>query len=226
LLDVRYEITGTSALGLPTSYKAYLTYRGEESWLELHHHIVTATYEGTVASAIPRYLVTIVYEPEPEATPPEPVSAERPRDIAEVEVPTAAPAFPLGLLAAAAVVVLVLGWLLLWLLLFRKNAELVRREGEGWEVLVRRRLSVTDGVVGFEVPDQIELCDGARYSVELKPWLANQEGELLVSWRKRVIAREGLAPSVKLKIGSIDDEGVLSVLAEEILTMMGAETES
>jgi hypothetical protein len=226
LLDVRYEVTGTNGLGLPNSYKAYLTYRGEESWLEVHHYIVTASYRGTVPSSVPRYLVTATYEPQsaPTVEPP-PASVEQPRLLPEPEVPLASPAaLPLWAILAAALAVLVLGWLLVWTLLFRKNAELVKEADDRREVLVRRRVRVVDGLASFEVPDEIELYDGARYSVELKPRLASQEGEMCVCWRERVIAREALGPSIALDLVGVENASVLGIVAEEALGILEWET--
>jgi hypothetical protein len=229
LLDVRYEVQGTTSLGLPNNYKAYLTYRGEESWLELHHYIVTATYQGTVVSTTPSYIITATYEPqsEPAIVPAPAAPIEQPEQLSEPETPLAEPAFavPLTLILGVAVfVVLMLGWLLLWLLLFRKNAQLVKEEDGNREVLIRKRLRVVDGTADFEVPDQVELYGRAQYSIELKPWLASQEGELLVIWRERVIAREPLELCVALDFAGIDSAGVLSVITEEVLGTLEVET--
>jgi hypothetical protein len=233
LLDVRYEVQGTNSLGLPNNYKAYLTYRGEESWLELHHYIVTVAYRGTVASSVPRYLITATYEPQIAAEPapaPAPAApaapAAQPEPLPEAEVPLAAPVLPLGLALGAAFVVLMLGWLLLWWLLLRKNARLVREEGDRREILVRRRLRVVDGTADFEVPDQVELYGEARYAIELRPQLAAQEGELLVTWRERLIAREALGPRVALDLTDSAGASVLSVVTEEVLGVLGMETGS
>jgi hypothetical protein len=228
LLDVRYEVKGTNSLGLPNNYKAYLTYRGEESWLELHHYIVTATYQGTVASSVPRYLITATYEPQrAPAVVPAPVAPVEPsKRLPEPEIPLDSSAFALPLaliIGAAVVVVLALGWLLLWLLLFRKNAQLVKEEDGRREVLIKKRLHVVDEVADFEVPDQIELYGRAQYSIELKPRLATQEGELLVIWRERIVAREPLGPCIVLNLADIDSISMLSIVTEEVLGELGME---
>jgi hypothetical protein len=110
------------------------------------------------------------------------------------------------------------------MLLFRKNAQLVREEDGRREILIKKRLRVVDRTADFEVPDQIELYGRARYSIELKPWLASQEGELLVTWRERLIAREALGPCVALNLADIDSVGMLDIVTEEVLDTLGIET--
>ena len=214
LLSVEFEITGTSFLGLPNNYTAYLTYRGQESWLELHHYSVVASYAGSLTSTIEQYVIISRYElvVEPAITLVTPTISAPPLSM-EAESEQLID-LSLAYAAAGIIVVLALAWLLLWGLFLRKNAKLVRSTEDKQEVLVRKHVSITAGEVVFKVPDEVDLYDHAQYVVELKPRLANQQGELLVSWRDLIVARGELKTSTPIDMDSIVIDGVISVMSE------------
>ena len=229
LLSVDYEITGTNTLGLPNNYSAHLTYRGQETWLELHHYTVTAYYEGYVESNVGQYVIKSHYElipePVPVTAPTIPVVSVSPtakQELTLVQMPNVSLSFGM----ATTVVVLVLAWLLLWLLLFRKNAKLVRLMGNDRRTLLRKHINVTAGEASLMVPDKVNLYDRAQYTVELKPRLANQQGELFVVWRGRIVAREELNPSIQIDMDSVVVDAVIGVVSETALSMGGLTTEA
>ncbi|MCL1847569.1 MAG: hypothetical protein FWF91_06335 [Coriobacteriia bacterium] len=225
LLSVQYEVAGTNSLGLPNNYTAYLTYRGQESWLELHHYQVTAYYAGEIASIINQYIATGHYELEPPAAlpvAPAPAPAPAPTPIPSVspalsplEIPVATPTSMTPLYASTTLVtILAFGWLLLWLLFFRKNVLLVRMMDGSREVLLRKHVNVTAGEAAFEIPDTVNLYDRAQYVIELKPRLASQQGELIVTWRKGIVAREELKAVIQIDMNSIVFGAVTGAIIE------------
>jgi len=228
LLFIEYEITGTNALGLPNNYTAYLTYRGQESWLELYGYNVTAHYAGTIESNVEQYLISSQYELVVEPVAP-----------AVVIVPGITPTIPAQVIAqmqpinlsflftaAVVVIVFVLVWLLIWFLLLRKNACLVRIVDEKRKVLLRRYLAVSAGEAAFVVPDEVDLYDRAKYVIELKPRLAAQQGELLVTWRDRIVARDTLKASIQIDTSTIVVDAVIGVISEAPALMPGLTTET
>ena len=230
LLSIEYEITGTNVLGRPNNYTAYLTYRGQESWLELLGYNVTAYYAGTITSNVEQYVIRSQYE-----LIVEPVAAVAPAVIPPIATPTMpaqeiAQMQPINLdpvIAATVItVVLVLVWLLVWLLLLRKNTCLVQIIDENRKVLLRRYLSVAAGEASFVIPDEVELYGSASYVIELKPRLAMQEGELLVTWRDRIIARDTLKASIQIDKGTIVIDAVIGVISEVPAVITGTTTEA
>ena len=228
LLFIEYEITGTNALGLPNNYTAHLTYRGQESWLELIGYNVTAYYEGTIDSNVEQYVIVSRYEliVEPVVVAPSVLPATTitlpalDTALAQVVNPN------LAFTVAAIVVVFVFVWFLVWFLLLRRNACLVRVFDGNREVLQRRHISVAEGEATFEVLDKIDLYDGAQYTVELKPRLAAQQGELLVTWRNRIVVREGLKASIQIDMSNIVVDSVIGVISEAPTLMVGLTTET
>jgi len=228
LLSIEYEITGTNTLGLPNNYTAYLTYRGQESWLELLGYNVTAYYAGTIESNVEQYVIRCQYElivdtvvVTPPALPVNTITIPA-LDTALAQVGSPNLAFTV----AAIVIVLVFAWLLVWFLLLRRNACLVRLADGNREVLQRRHIAVTDGEATFEVLDKIDLHDGAQYAVELKPRLAAQQGELLVTWRNRIVAREGLKATIQIDMRNIVVDSVIGVISEAPAFMVGLTAET
>lgn len=59
---VSYTVTSTDIHGLPTSYQAHVTYRGTESYLEIHHYQVTAEYGGAITSSVRRLVINATYQ--------------------------------------------------------------------------------------------------------------------------------------------------------------------
>ena len=222
LLDVRYEQTGTNTLGLPTSYSAHMTFRGSESWLQLHHYIVTAYYAGYIQSSVGQYVVVSHYELEkvpqsPTALPAEPVPAVPATTEPSVQPQSQLPNLVLAWAVAAVVVILAVAWLLVWLLFWRKNAALVQYTDGKSKTLLRRQLSVTAGETAFKIPSGIELYGSSKYSIELKPRLANQQGMLVVMWRDSIITRTELGASIEVTLASADSPEMLAVVAERLL---------
>jgi hypothetical protein len=223
LLDVRYELTSTNALGLPVSYSAHMTFRGSESWLQLHHYIVTAYYEGYVQSSVTQYLTVSHYEldkvPSPAATLTEVPAPTTPAvvDSQVVQQPSQLLSPELAWATATIIVVLALAWLLAWLLFWRKNAALVQQADGKGKVLLRRQISVTSGEAAFRIPDGLELYGQNSYSIELKPRLASQQGMLVAMWRGSVIARAELRPSINVSIAGVDSPEMLAVVTEKLL---------
>ena len=228
LLFIEYEITGTNALGLPNNYTAHLTYRGQESWLELLGYNITAYYEGTIDSNVEQYVIISRYElvVEPVVIAPSVLPANT-VTLPALDTALAQAVNPnLAFTVAAIVVVFVFVWLLVWFLLLRRNACLVRMADGNREVLLRRHISVAEGEATFEVLDKIDLYDGAQYAVELKPRLAAQQGELLVTWRNRIVAREGLKTSIQIDMSNIVVDAVIGVISEAPALMAGLTAET
>ena len=213
LVSVEYVVTGANSLGLPTSYTAHLGYRGEESWLELHHYVVSAYYEGNIASSVGQYVVKSSYELVVEPVPvPAPnsvlTSTSIPAPILDPAPPLTDPVISINLALglAAIVVVLALAWLLVWLLIFRKNAWLFRKANGNKEALLKRHINVTSNEATFEIPDDVNLHDQAQYSIVLRPLLANQQGELLVVWHDKIITKSELKTEIFIEMDNMIKE--------------------
>jgi hypothetical protein len=218
LLSVNYEVTGTNSLGMPNEYAAHLVYRGQQSWLELHHYSVAANYAGEVPSSERQYVIKAQYElmDKPAAAAPVVSRSARPVSIPAVEAPLAAPDSNVPIVAVALVVIVMaaLALLLLWLLLWRKNAVLVRTLDGKRKVLLRRHLNVIEGKAKFVVPERIQLMNQASYVLELKPWLTDKKGEIEVMWHGRIIAKDALQPSIGIDVSGIKSEPVLAAITE------------
>jgi hypothetical protein len=222
LLSVEYEITGKTSLGLPNKYTAHLVFRGQESWLDIHHYNVTAGYEGEVLSTERHYVVRAQYELIEKPKPALPLTLVSepipPLAINEPEVPQLAQSIPLlAYVAGGLIIISALGLLVLWILMLRKNAALIRTIGDRQRVLARRRLNVVDGKAIFVVPNNIQVFSSANHAIELKPTLANTKGILVVEWQGKTIARDLLQPRVEIGISSIKDEAVLAAITEALI---------
>jgi hypothetical protein len=227
LLDVRYEVMGTNPLGLPDTYRAYLTYRGSEDWLQLHHYVVAAYYAGDVAALASQYLVTATYEPvvaDVSVAAPVTPRADS-RSIADDEVPQSAATMSVSPALVASIVIgaLVLLVLLWWLLVFYRNARLVREDVGHRKVVARRRVNVVAGEAVFRIPEEADLCDGAAYSLELSPRLAGKQGVITVIWRDQTIAREELRPTIALNALGLTNRDVMSAVAGAVLQLVEEE---
>jgi hypothetical protein len=116
-LDVVWEIKGTNALGLPDDYTAYVTYRGEESYRELHHYEVTAHYSGDIPEGIERFIVSARYkrvEPTPPVLlvpQPEPLAATATQPVPSAPFPWLALALILAAAALLAGSLILFFWL-------------------------------------------------------------------------------------------------------------------
>lgn len=216
LLDVAYEVASTNSLGLPNNYTAYLVYRGQESWLAIHHYVVTATYAGSISSAEEGYLITSHYQLVPAPVTPEitvPAVA-----MTTVPIPMAAPLhFTPPMISAAVIVVFILALLLVWLIFLRKNITLTRITSTGSQVLFRKHLRVQNNMASLEIPPTVELNDHASYLLELKPTLANRTGQLVVVWREQTVVREHLKDAIQIDLDALVAKAVVQTIGEELI---------
>ena len=90
--------------------------------------------------------------------------------------------------------------------------------------MVRKHLSVTSKEATFVIPDKVDLFDLAQYSIECKPRLAMQQGELLVVWRDKVVIKSELAAVIRIDTehlvvdaasGAVNDSTLKSGLAAQ-----------
>ena len=188
LLDVQYDIAETDHLGLPKTYTALVTYRGQEEYLELAFYDITAHYVGELESTIDQMVVTGTYK----YTPPPPVGG-----LGVVQMPAAEPGLPLFPLAITGTTVVVFVATPLLYLFFLTNARLIRvaskESGESRarvtsELVCRRRLTLREGVAEFRIPPRVDVLDGALYSLAIKPRLADKEGSVELTWQGKTMA--------------------------------------
>jgi hypothetical protein len=116
-------------------------------------------------------------------------------------------------------ILLALGWLLLYLLLLRKNARLIREDGERTKVVKRRRLTMVDGECAFEIPDDCEISDGAIWMVVLHPPLSWANGVLSVSWRGTLISNGGICARTEVQPDPMRVKGMLQAIGAEAAYM-------
>jgi len=214
ILDVSYEISGRDHLGLPNSFTAYVTYRGQEGLHELEFYDVTANYSGSLNSATDQFSTIANYSPVVERA-----AAPLPQEtvIASPDVPLAQPGLPLfPLVIGGAMIAVFLAIPLLYFFIL-SNARLVRvlepaegvegsegvegakagtkaaktvakKEKATSELICRRRLVLREGLAEFRIPPGVDVFDGALYCVTIKPYFASHEGILQLTWQGKIIA--------------------------------------
>ena len=230
LLDVAFTVEKSDDNGRPLAWTATCAYRGEESYLELHHYEVKAKYAGQIASTVPQLVVTATYQERVEAAAaavPVPAAPPLAAPAPAVPVPPAAPlpapvepaAQKMGLLPFAfgggIAAALALGWLLLYLLLLRKNVRLVAL-GAKPQTIARRHLAVSRGEAHFAFPENLAVY-GRDYAFQLKPRLSAQKGVLVVTYEERIILKERLAPTVQMSLAMASAVAVSDGIARELI---------
>jgi hypothetical protein len=205
LIGLDYEVSAYNELGRAVSFRATASYRGQESWLELHHYEVTAHYGGEVASTVAGLVVVATYR-----APAGPVVGPA-VVVDEPEPPQAAPKplLPAFVIVLAVALSLALFGLLLWLLLLRKNARLVRCESGNELTVVRRHIKCAGGEALFLVPENVELFDGAKWEIKLNGKISAEAGEVVVIWREAEVCRADIGAVITLP-QSISDEFLAS----------------
>lgn len=199
LLDVRFE-QEVDALGRPVGYTAYMTFRGQESWLELDHYVITANYAGEIESSVESFSVTATYVYIPEVAASESTLTNEPTPLDDLQ-PEKSGVSPLLVVLSA--ILLSMAIFLVWLLFIRSNIRLVRRDSIGDKTLIKRQLAVVAGEAVFKVPIQLSLDDGAEYVFYLKPRLANQAGYLVVVQDEMKILEESLKLEIILDMEEV-----------------------
>jgi hypothetical protein len=197
---VTFKFLGIEWERAGTGYTATVTYRGLAHDVVANRYEVTARFEGAVAYDRDRFVAEASYA----STVAPPVTA-----IGDFAAPLGGgrgDIVPvLAVAALVALVLLALAWLLLYFLLFRRNARLmVSKDAEGTgSCICRKTVKVLAKEALFVIPSSIELMDGRFYWLELKPRLALQQGEILVKWREGIIMRAQIASRVDLNIAAV-----------------------
>jgi hypothetical protein len=210
-----FEVSAYDELGFPESYKATCIYRGKEYWLELRHYLISAHYSGTLHSSFEQltFKATYVALPSAQTTP-----------IVDETVPLTSPNSPVSALAVLALtaVVLMVPFLLLCLMLLRKNARLMQTMRPHWadevkgKTLCVRHLHIKGGKAFFVIPDKISIYDPLyNMTIVLKGHIAYERGELVVVWRRRVIYQSPLQKSVRIPVLEMLYAGEAHALIEE-----------
>jgi hypothetical protein len=220
LLDVRYEITGTTPLGLPNEYRAYVTYRGEEEWQQLHHYIVTAHYQGAITSSDTQFLVTASYEPKVVAeiaTPPAPLAPE-PAVAAPV---TEKAAFSwAALIAALLAAVVALSAILFFIRRFRRFRIYYIDSAEDSESMVLvARLPIKGSKAGHTVfiPERYELTNLEGNHVGVLP--KSYHGGPIAIWQGDYKLYEG---EVLVQIPLFNDNAYKQAASRDVCPAVGA----
>jgi hypothetical protein len=137
-------------------------------------------------------------------------------EIAEEKTPLTSPInlLPLEALASATAVVMLIGVLLVYLLLFRKTAKLVATakpwfygEGKPSKTICKCRVQVKNCIAHFIIPDEIPddfnpFSKDYNYSILLKPQVLRKADVLEVIWCEQVIQR--LKPKAVCMLDKLD----------------------
>ena len=199
--------------GLPSTYKVIATYRGEENYLQLDGEEVAAHYVGEITSDVDQLMVYATYKPV--VIIPAPMT-----QITGVTEP-----FPFWAItvAGATAVILLVGWLVLWMFIIRKNILLMESgTPDGYysetlkgKVVKRYNLKLNSSCECIvKLPDYIDPFSGThRYSIVCKARLASQSGDIVIVWRDKIIARGRLQSIFDIR-GREIIESVTSVILE------------
>ncbi|MDR0308527.1 MAG: hypothetical protein LBH87_01180 [Coriobacteriales bacterium] len=203
LLDVRFVPNRSSDNERPATWNATCVYRGEESWLDIHHYKVTAVYSGSINSNVDRFRVTANYsEVAPAPVIPETDSGPAQTLTSNPQAPIEPAAvqginLPLLIAVGASVFVILVGAVLAWLFAFRHNIQLLESIGGRERCICRKRIQVVNGKAHFALPEDLQIYS-KQYSLILKPSLVDKNGVLSVSYRDRVILETAFSRLIDL----------------------------
>jgi hypothetical protein len=175
LNDVVFSPPKKDHLGRPGSYSATCTYRGKETWLEIHHYVVSATYRGTITAANTQLTQSKTYAPLTQEVITPPVIEEEIVDdsVPLTQIEDSPVALNLAMVASAALAAgtLTAGSVLFFWFRRRAFKVCIKSSGNTLKPVLRRKIMMGQRGLCVMLPKKLDLTKEQYFGILPKRYL-------------------------------------------------------